>query len=84
MIILQFGKPVDMSGMIEQMNESLRTAYPQIIDAIKSVREEGMKTAMITNNWKHPNDFPSVMPIDKSLFDVVRFGIKSKFKCCFL
>jgi hypothetical protein len=34
-----------------------------------------MKAAMITNNWKKPGNSSGLMPLDKSLFDVVRIFI---------
>lgn len=67
----EMGRNVDMSGMFEELHNDLQTPYPQIVDAIKCVRAEGMKTAMITNNWKKPGDSSGLMPLDKSLFDVV-------------
>jgi nicotinamidase-related amidase len=55
-----------MSGMFEDLHNDLQTPYPQIVDAIKCVRAEGMKAAMITNNWKKPGNSSGLMPLDKS------------------
>lgn len=45
---------------------------PVVIDAIKCVRAEGLKTALLTNNWFiDEQKAKTVLPVDKSLFDVV-------------
>ncbi len=70
---MQAGKPVDMSGMmhiLENMNAA--QIYPQMEDAIKCIRAEGIKTALLTNNWFINKDKDeSLLPIDTSLFDEV-------------
>ena len=48
--------------------------YPELVDAIKCVRAQGIKTALLTNNWlKEPG--VGHAPVDKSLFDVVSHTI---------
>lgn len=41
-----------------------------MIDAIKSVRAEGLKTALLTNNWRWTGN-QKLMPFAADLFDVV-------------
>ena len=69
----QAGKPVDMTGLMPtwQANRSLTTVYPEMIEAIQCIRAEGIKTALLTNNWQF-EDGETLMNLDKSLFDVVR------------
>lgn len=46
--------------------------FPEMIDALKCIRAEGIKTALLTNNYYlSPNN--SYCPIDRSLFDAVGF-----------
>lgn len=41
-----------MSGLLKFVGQSLATPNQSIIDAVKCLRIEGMKTALLTNNWK--------------------------------
>ncbi|XP_052237570.1 acyl-CoA dehydrogenase family member 10-like isoform X2 [Dreissena polymorpha] len=65
------GKEVDMSGLMPLFNRTYVNPYPQMIDAIKCVRAEGLKTALLTNNWFNIKDQESFIPLDLTLFDVV-------------
>lgn len=51
-IALQSGKKADMSGLLKFVGQNLATPNQSIIDAVKCLRIEGMKTALLTNNWK--------------------------------
>lgn len=44
--------------------------FPEMIDAIKCLKAEGIKVAMLTNNWYTTKNH-SLMPIDRSLFNEV-------------
>ncbi len=48
--------------------------YPNMIDAIKCIRAEGVKTALLTNNY-FIDGSKSFMPLEKDLFNVVRYFI---------
>ncbi|XP_071094392.1 acyl-CoA dehydrogenase family member 10-like isoform X1 [Haliotis cracherodii] len=63
------GRKVDASSLVEKLGMSV-TAYPQIVDAIRCIRAEGIKTALLTNNW-FINRAESLVPVDRSLFDVI-------------
>lgn len=41
-----------MSGLLKFVGQNLAIPNQSIIDAIKCLRIEGMKTALLTNNWK--------------------------------
>ena len=59
-----------MSELIYAIDDHVVGIYPELVDAIKCVRAQGIKTALLTNNWlKEPGVGHS--PVDKSLFDVV-------------
>lgn len=51
-IALQSGKKADMSGLLKFVGQNLAIPNQSIIDAVKCLRIEGMKTALLTNNWK--------------------------------
>ena len=51
-------------------NKSVVHPYPQMIDAIECLRAEGIKTALLTNNFLVSKD-QSFLPLDKQLFNVV-------------
>ena len=54
--------------------------FPEMVDAVKCVRAEGLKTALLTNNWfTDEQKSVSLVPMDTSLFDVVGISI---FKRC--
>ncbi|CAC5387428.1 ACAD10 [Mytilus coruscus] len=67
----EMGQEVDMTDMFVSLHAALINPFPQIIDAIKCIREEGMKTAIITNNWKHPGNDSGMLTNLKPLFDVI-------------
>ena len=67
-----------MSGLMPGFNKHAVIPFPQMIDAVKSVRAEGMKTALLTNNWFNLNSKQSYIPLDLSMFDVVRNLINKK------
>ena len=61
-----------MSELIYAIDDHVVGIYPELVDAIKCVRAQGIKTALLTNNWlKEPG--VGHTPVDKSLFDVVSF-----------
>ena len=58
--------------LFDILPESHTKPFPQILDAIRCIRAEGIKTALLTNNWKWNESGHSVLPVDPALFDVVR------------
>lgn len=64
------GKKADMSGLLKFVGQNLAIPNQSIIDAIKCLRIEGMKTALLTNNWKW-EDRESDWNMPRELFDVV-------------
>jgi len=48
----------------------LAQPYPEMLDAIKCLRAEGIKTALLTNNFKSSSG-GTFQPLDEKLFDVV-------------
>ena len=72
--MFQSGKRVDFSALMpifDQLEKDRKIVpHQELIDAIKCIRVEGIKTALLTNNWFVEGD-RSHCPVDKSLFDVV-------------
>ncbi|BFZ04754.1 hypothetical protein BsWGS_07793 [Bradybaena similaris] len=66
------GKNVDVSPLMAKISHGTGAAIPAMIDAIKCIRAEGLKTALLTNNWFTDDQRAhTAMPLDRSLFDVV-------------
>lgn len=42
----------------------------EVLDAIACLKQEGFKTALLTNNWKN-SDGSTLLPFDTKDFDVV-------------
>ncbi|XP_064619377.1 acyl-CoA dehydrogenase family member 10-like isoform X2 [Lineus longissimus] len=63
-------KPVDASSLIELFNHDMASSRVEFVDALKCIRAEGIKTALLTNNWKF-SQTESFTPVDRSLFDVI-------------
>lgn len=55
----QAGKRADMSGLLTYIGNGLTTPHQSIIDAVKSLRIEGLKTALLTNNWAMEGEGPN-------------------------
>ncbi|KAJ8042838.1 Acyl-CoA dehydrogenase family member 10 [Holothuria leucospilota] len=64
------GFPVSMVGLLAYLEERL-TLVPEMVDAIHCIRAEGIKTALLTNNWKKAGQNEAMLPLTKELFDVV-------------
>ena len=69
-LFLQAGREVDMSPFYHDIHSLMTPVIPEMVDAIQCIRAEGIKTALLTNNWLLP-DGNSMCPVDKSLFDIV-------------
>ena len=67
----KFGKhlPEEIVTTILDGRARLRN-FPEMVDAVQCLRAEGIKTAVLTNNW-YLSKNESLLPLDKSLFNVV-------------
>ena len=55
-----------MQGMVQSQ------PFAEMVDAVKCLRAEGLKTALLTNNWyTDEQKSASLVPMDTSIFDVV-------------
>ena len=57
-----------MSGLLYELQKPVRP-YSEMVDALQCLRSEGIKTALLTNNFNLPNG--RYLPVDPNLFDVV-------------
>lgn len=64
------GKEFDASELIGELEEVTSYVMPEMLDAVQCIRAEGLKTAVITNNWLTGNVKPSWL-LGKSLFNEV-------------
>ena len=46
--------------------------YPQMLEALQCIRAEGIKTAVLTNNWRSSSGESALPSVLNSYFDVVR------------
>ncbi|CAD5120516.1 DgyrCDS9081 [Dimorphilus gyrociliatus] len=66
------GEKVNVSQLVDLLTSEANNypIFPEMKDAIECLRAEGIKTALLTNNYLS-SPATSYCPIDKSLFDVV-------------
>ena len=65
-----------MTSLIIPLNSYIENAtiFPEMLNAIHAIKAEGIKTAILTNNWLlEPGK--SALCVNRSLFDVVRFSL---------
>lgn len=59
-----------MAELLPSIQTAIVEPYPEILTAIQCIRAEGLKTALVTNNWLIENG-KSYCPVDVTHFDVV-------------
>ena len=64
------GKEFDGYELIRELEESVSHVRPEMLDAVQCIRAEGLKTAVITNNWLTDRLNPVWMK-RRALFDEV-------------
>lgn len=64
------GMPLQLYDFLEYIEQGMGDPLPETISAIKAIRAEGIKTALLTNNWKRP-DGSTIIPVDRKIFDVI-------------
>lgn len=57
--------------LLPNLHAEIVAPYPEMISAIDTIRAEGMKTALLTNNWLVEKG-KSYLPVERHHFDVVR------------
>ena len=55
--------------------------FPEMLDTIRCLRAEGIKTAILTNNWFLTGN-KSLMPLDPALFNVVCTDLSNFYLTC--
>jgi acyl-CoA dehydrogenase family protein 10 len=68
------GEPVNLTRLMHHLQELPVAPYPEMIDAIKCLRAEGIKTALLTNNFNLPNG--CYLPLNVDIFDVIVESVK--------
>lgn len=61
---------VNMTELLPSIQTAIFEPYPEVLIAIQCIRAEGLKTALVTNNWLMENG-KSFCPVDVKHFDVV-------------
>ena len=72
----QAGKPIgDIPDFVTTFSRLRKdwSYVPEMMDAVKCLRSEGIQTAILTNNWQL-HDGTSHIPVPVELFDVVSQG----------
>lgn len=62
--------PEIICDLFGHFHNSLIDPLPEMIDAIKCIKSEGMLVGLLTNNW-YKDKKETFLPIDQSLFDGV-------------
>ena len=65
------GQSFDVSKLMVAFGESMAEPLPYMIDAVQCIRAEGLRTALLTNNWKWAGGQTSIPPGVRELFDEV-------------
>uniref|UniRef100_A0A2C9JVY2 Acyl-CoA dehydrogenase family member 11 n=1 Tax=Biomphalaria glabrata TaxID=6526 RepID=A0A2C9JVY2_BIOGL len=69
---VKIGKNVDVTSLVNEMRKGIGSPFPVMIDAIQCVKGEGIKTALLTNNWfLDDRKTQTLCPLDTNLFDVI-------------
>lgn len=63
-------QPVNMDALLPSIHNAMVEPHPEVLTAIQCIRAEGLKTALITNNWWLEKG-KTFCPVDKKYFDVV-------------
>lgn len=61
---------VNMTELLPSIQTAMFEPYPEVLTAIQCISAEGLKTALVTNNWLMENG-KSFCPVDVKHFDVV-------------
>ena len=61
---------VNMDELLPSIQSAMIEPYPEVLMAIQCIKAEGLKTALVTNNWLM-EDGKSFCPVDVKDFDVV-------------
>ncbi|KAL9981221.1 hypothetical protein ACROYT_G009895 [Oculina patagonica] len=61
---------VNMNELLPSIQTAMIEPYPEVLTAIQCIKAEGLKTALVTNNWLM-EDGKSFCPVDVTHFDVV-------------
>ncbi|XP_019621730.1 PREDICTED: acyl-CoA dehydrogenase family member 10-like isoform X1 [Branchiostoma belcheri] len=64
------GQKVCVADLMPSFSQRIAEPDPAMLDAVQCIRAEGIKTALLTNNWL-VNRQQSFLPVDRRIFDVV-------------
>ena len=42
---------MDTSGLMDKVHGAIQQSYPDMIESVNRIRDSGLKTALLTNNW---------------------------------
>lgn len=69
------GCPVSAASFVSALTSGpMAETHPAMMEAIQCIRAEGLKTAVLSNNF-FLSDGNTYLPLDRSLFDVVSFSL---------
>ncbi|KAL2079571.1 hypothetical protein ACEWY4_025315 [Coilia grayii] len=65
------GSAVSMDSFLEALTSgAMRQPLPAMVEAVQSIRDRGLKTAVLSNNFLLPGG-ESYLPLDQNLFNVI-------------
>ena len=53
----------------------------EMLDALQCIKSQGIKVALLTNNWKHQDEEKTLLPVDRKLFNVVSLVWENHDEC---
>ncbi|XP_071499816.1 acyl-CoA dehydrogenase family member 10-like [Diadema antillarum] len=61
----------NFSDLLPFFESRITRPFPEMLDAVRCIRGEGLKTAVLSNIWRYEGQELAPLPIDRSLFDVI-------------
>jgi len=61
---------IDVKDFLGYLEEGMANPIKEVLEAVSCLKQEGFKTALLTNNWKK-SDGSTLLPFDTSDFDVI-------------
>lgn len=63
-------KEVDVTDFLDYLAKGMSHPIKEVLEAIACLKQQGFKTALLTNNWKN-SDGSTLLPFDTKDFDVI-------------
>lgn len=65
------GIDTNFTDFLSFFESRISEPFPEMVDAVRCIRGEGLKTAILSNFWRYAGQDLAPLPIDRSMFDVI-------------